>query len=89
MTGNQRDHAYDMVADIHGISRRSAIDFVKLAEKSGHAEEVRRQEKSTATMLEIEATELEMEVIRGVYFKRKAEILQGVWRDPQIGEVQE
>lgn len=89
MMGNQRDHAYDIVADIHGISRRSAINFVKLAEKSGHAEEVRRQEKSAAKMLEIEATESEMKVIKGVYFKRKAEILQGVWRDPQMVEVQE
>jgi len=89
MEGNQRDHAYDMVSDIHGISRRSAIDFVKLAEETGHSEGVRRQEKANASVLEMEATEWEIEIIRGVYFKRKAEILQGVYLDPQMVRVQE
>lgn len=80
MEGDQPDHAYDRLAEIHGISRRSAIYAVKLAEKSGHAEAVRLEEKSVASMLHIEALPEEHAVIEGVYLTRKAEILQGAYR---------
>jgi hypothetical protein len=79
--GNQRDHAYDQLAEAHGISRRSAIDFIKLAEENGLAELVVQEEKSTASMLEIETSPENYAVIEGYFRKRKEEILAGTYQE--------
>lgn len=79
--GDQRDHAYDRLAATHGISRRSAIDFVKLAEKTGHAEAVIAQERAVTEVLRIEANPEQYAVIEQFYMTRKAQILLGTFQE--------
>ncbi len=59
--GRQPDHAYDEVAQIHNISRNTAIEYVKLAEATGHAEQVRSQEQALS---EIESEGEHFAVVR-------------------------
>lgn len=79
--GNQRDHAYDQLADTHGISRRAAIGFIKLAEENGLAELVVEEEKANASILEIEAPPEQYAVIEGYFLNRKDEILAGTHQE--------
>ena len=82
--GAQPEHAYDQLAKIHGISRRKAIEHVKLATKSGHAEKVVSDEQNLL-MLASEDPESEMQKIYLELRKnRRRAVLDGTHENPSI-----
>jgi hypothetical protein len=89
--GDQPDHAYDRIATIHGISRRTAIDAVKEAIRTGHAQAIASEEKSLSTMIRGEFVDdpPTLALLKSMHEQRRAEVLNGTYRDPQIHEVQE
>lgn len=82
--GRQPDHAYDELACIHGVSRRAAIDAIKLAKRSGHAADVAEEERHLLRIAE----EFENPAVRAIEqlnrTDRRREVLAGVYRDPRI-----
>lgn len=89
--GDQPDHAYDRLSEIHGISRRTAISAVKEARETGHAAQIESQERALKGMLEGEFEDdvsIKAKLVQ-IYQERREAVLRGYYQDPLMTQVQE